>query len=133
MYESTNLAGNGHGMIDNLATSLLLSLLGMGLVFAAIVLFWLFMSVLVRLAAGAPDGEEAEREAAAVDAAAMRRVAAQEIELRRRAAVVAALAALAMSEEEAEPGHFPLPPTALVSTWQAVMRARQMAERGSVR
>lgn len=120
-------------MIDNLSISLLLTLVGMGLVFAAIVVFWLFMSVLVRLAAGKAEGEGGRREAAAVDAATMRRAAAREGELRRRAALVAALAALAMAEEETEPGRFPLPPTALVSTWQAVMRARQMAERGSVR
>jgi Na+-transporting methylmalonyl-CoA/oxaloacetate decarboxylase gamma subunit len=117
----------------NLNISLLLTVLGMGLVFATIVLFWLFMSVLVRLAGGKADGEGGRREAAAVDAAVMRRVAAREVELRRRAAMAAALAALAMADDEAEPGHFPLPPTALVSTWQAVMRARQLGDRGSVR
>ncbi|MEJ2211985.1 MAG: hypothetical protein P8129_23540, partial [Anaerolineae bacterium] len=62
------------------------------------------------------------------------RVATREAELRRTAAVVAALAALVAAEEaEAGPGHFPLPPTALVSSWQAVLRARQLAERGSRR
>jgi Na+-transporting methylmalonyl-CoA/oxaloacetate decarboxylase gamma subunit len=120
-------------MMTNLTTSLLLTVVGMGLVFGAILLFWLFMSVLVRLVAGVPDGEKGAREAAAMDAAAMRRAAAHEVEMRRRAAMVAALAALAMAEEEAAPGRFPLPPTALVSTWQAVMRSRQLAERGWVR
>jgi Na+-transporting methylmalonyl-CoA/oxaloacetate decarboxylase gamma subunit len=117
----------------NLNISLLLTVLGMGLVFAAIVLFWLFMSVLVRLAEGKADGEGGRREAAAVDAAIMRRAAAREVELRRRAALVAALAAVATAAEGEEPGRVPLPPTALVSTWQAVARARQMAQRGSVR
>jgi Na+-transporting methylmalonyl-CoA/oxaloacetate decarboxylase gamma subunit len=121
-------------MIDDVSTALLITLLGMGLVFGAIVLFWMFMSGLVRLAEGQPDGEGIEREAAAVDAAVMARLAGREADLRRRAALAAALAALAAAEEaEAGPGHFPLPPTALVSSWQAVLRARQLAERGSRR
>ena len=119
--------------MTNLTTSLLLTVIGMGLVFGAILLFWLFMSVLVRLAASPSEGEQGAREAATVDAAVMRRAAAHEFELRRLAALAAALAALAMAEEEAGPGAFPLPPTALVSTWQAVMRSRQLAERGRVR
>lgn len=122
-------------MIDSLNTSLVITFLGMGLVFGALVLFWLFMSVLVRLAAGQDDGEGLKREAAAVDAAAMAHVATLEADQRRRAALAAALVALAASAKEGEagPGRFPLPPTALVSSWQAVLRARHLAERGSRR
>lgn len=121
-------------MIDSIGTALLITLLGMGLVFGAIVLFWVFMSGLVRLAEGRVEGDGSHQRAAAVDAAAMARLASHEAELRRRAALAAALAALATAQEEEEgPGRFPLPPTTLVSTWQAVLRARQLAERGSRR
>jgi Na+-transporting methylmalonyl-CoA/oxaloacetate decarboxylase gamma subunit len=122
-------------MVNTISSSLIITLLGMGLVFGAILLFWLFMSGLVRLASDEPDGEQANREAAALDAAASGRAAARDAVLRRQAALAAALAALAISsaEDELEPGHFPLPPTALVSSWQAVMRARHLTERGSGR
>lgn len=120
-------------MINNLTVSLLITALGMGLVFGAILLFWLFMSVLVRLVSGTGAEEKVEREAAAVDAVVMSRLASRESDLRRRAALAAALAAVALAEQEEGPGRFPLPPTALVSSWQAVMRARQLAERGEGR
>ena len=109
-----------------MTTALVITLVGMGLVFGAILLFWLFMSVLVRLAgrrAEAPAGGEMDgAEPAERDEEA----------LRERAALAAVSVALALGAEEG-PKPFPLPPTALVSTWQAVMRSKQLGERGQVR
>ena len=107
----------------DLTTTLLIALAGMGLVFGALALFWALIGVLGRITGegqgAAPPGAEA------VDG------------LKRPAAAAAAVAAVgvALAEREAagEPGLFPLPPTALVSTWQAVMRAGQLARRRTVR
>ncbi|MBN1660585.1 MAG: OadG family protein [Anaerolineae bacterium] len=118
--------------MENLTTALLITLIGMGLVFGAIVLFWGFMTVLVKLAAEQGDREEVEVEAARTEALSAARFAASEAELRRRAALSAAVAALA-EQEAASVKPFPLPPTAFVSSWQAVMRARQLGERGRAR
>jgi len=109
-----------------LTETLLIALAGMGLVFGAIALFWVLIGVLVRVTG---EGEGAGQPAAtppgaeAVD------------ELKRPAAAAAAAVGVALAEREAagEPGLFPLPPTALVSTWQAVMRAGQLAQRRTVR
>ena len=109
-----------------MTTALLITLVGMGLVFGAILLFWLFMSVLVRFTdrqSDMADTVEAEPQEAATG---------DDEELRQRAALAAVSAALALESEEG-PKPFPLPPTALVSTWQAVMRSKQLGERGQVR
>jgi len=119
--------------MENLTTALLITLIGMGAVFGAIVLFWAFMTVLVRLEARAEDGaaaaDAAADAAARTDALSMARLAASEAEMRRRAAMAAVGTALA-EQEAASVQPFPLPPTAFVSTWQAVMRARKLGERG---
>jgi Na+-transporting methylmalonyl-CoA/oxaloacetate decarboxylase gamma subunit len=117
-------------MDSTLGTALLITLVGMGLVFAAIVVFWALIVVLAKLTTREratvtkrpepasptlePDEVEGERE------------------LRQQAAIAAIAVALA-SELDQEPQPFPMPPTALVSTWQAVLRARQLGQRGSVR
>ena len=111
-------------MTQNLATSLSITLVGMTLVFGVILLFWLFMVLLVRLPvspqkAGGGEGSPGEREETDRD-------------LRRLAVTVAVAVALA-NEAGDRPKPFPLPPTALVSTWQAVMRAGQFGQRGPVR
>lgn len=108
-------------MSENLALALLTTLVGMGLVFGAIVLFWLVMWVLVRLTGPA----RAEGEVPG-------RGEGEEEDLRRRAALAAVAVALAQRESQAVQS-FPLPPTALVSTWQAVMRARDLGQRRTVR
>ncbi len=101
-------------MPPSLLLSLQITLVGMGLVFAAILLLWALMAVLVRLTAErGPQGGVAERQ------------------LRERAAAVAVAAALERARQA--PAQFPLPPTAFVSAWQAVMRAGRLRQRGPVR
>lgn len=107
-----------------MAVSLLITVVGMGLVFGAIILFWLVMSALVRVTGDRiPASVEGEEDAQAE---------AMGQELRRKAALAAVAVALA-SEIQEQPKPFPLPPTALVSTWQAVMRSKLIGQRGTMR
>lgn len=109
-------------MAENLSNALLVTAIGMGLVFAAILLLWGVMDLLVRLTSKndlPAKNEEAEAEV--------------EEELRYQAAAVAVAMALAKNQEVSQVHEFPLPPTATVSPWQAVMRSRIMNKRGSTR
>jgi len=110
-------------MSTNIILALEITAIGMGLVFAAILLLWGVMAALVRLAvapAEEPEEAEAEPPAPAVDR-------------KRMAAAIAVAYALAQQSNAKEPHEFPLPPTALVSAWQAVMRTRILNKRGSTR
>lgn len=99
--------------------ALQITLLGIGLVFAAILALGLLMAALVRLTAPRrgpipsapplPAGATPQAQAPAV-------------------AVATALAA-----QTPGPSPFPFLPTALVSAWQAVRRAAQLNRRGFVR
>lgn len=107
-----------------MTVSLLITVVGMGLVFGAIVLFWLVMSALVRVTGNriqdsVEGGEDPQAEA-------------MDQELRRKAALAAVAVALTLEFQD-EPKPFPLPPTALVSTWQAVMRSKLIGQRGAMR
>lgn len=89
--------------------------IGILLVFGAILLLWAGMSLLARATAPrqqahAPSDERDEE--------------------RQRAAAAAVALALLRARERRE---FPDPPTAMVSPWQAVMRAAQLRQRGPVR
>ena len=103
-------------MADNLSIALTVSVIGMSVVVGVILLLWIVMAVLVRLTA-----ERAAPEVGADDRA-----------LKQRAAVAAVAVALAREADVAAPA-FALPSTALVSPWQAVMRANQLKQRGPVR
>ena len=107
-----------------MTVSLLITVVGMALVFGAIVLFWLVMLVLVRATGN--------RIPAPVEGGEGSQAEAMDQELRRKAVSVAVAVALA-SEFRDQPKPFPLPPTALVSTWQAVMRSKLIGQRGAMR
>ena len=107
-------------MGSNLLTALQITLAGMGLVFGAILILWLVMAVLVKLTSQ-PGSKQ-------VDAGS----AEMESERKRRAAVAAVALALA-TEADHEPHEFPLPPTAIVSAWQSVMRSTMLNKRGRIR
>jgi len=96
------------------AIALQLAGIGMLLVFGAILLLWAGMALLARSTAPRPRPPELED---------------LEEDRRRTAAASAALAWLRGRERRV----FPLPPTAFVSAWQAVMRAAQLRQRGPVR
>jgi hypothetical protein len=104
-------------MSDPMMIALQITVVGMGLVFGAILLLWLVMALLVRLTAGRSlqgDTAEIERE-------------------RRQRAAAAAVAAALSEQGGARPRLFPLPPTALVSAWQAVSRANHLRRGGRTR
>lgn len=107
-------------MGEDLITALEITVLGMALVFGAIVLLWGVMALLVRLAEDrAAPGADAE--APTADTGAVER---------EKRAVAAAVAVALMREQQAQPHEFPVPPTPIVSAWQAVMRARLLQEKG---
>ncbi len=111
--------------MDPISLSLQITLIGMGLVFASLILLWGLMELLVRLT---PERQAIE------DSTGVERVAGlgeAEFVQKQRAAVIAV--ALALSEQESGPHAFPLPPTPFVSAWQAVMRTEMLKKRGKVR
>ena len=110
-------------MTTNLQLAIQITLVGMGLVFAAILLLWGLMALLVRLAPGRPQQSMPE----------LRDNRQADMERKRRAAAIAVAIALAQQGEASEPHEFPIPPTALVSAWQAVMRTSMLSKRGPTR
>lgn len=106
-----------------MSDALLISFAGMGLVFAAIFLLWGVMALLVRVVKD-PSGDIRGTDETILPEEI------SEIERKRRAALVAVTTALARQSNTMEPHEFPLPPTALVSAWQAIMRTRMLNKRG---
>ena len=104
--------------MNNLILALEITIVGMGLVFAALILIWWMMALLTRLTA--------EKEAPAGETAS----AAPETDERAEAAALAV--AIAMAEHQLSQAH-PLkdPPTAIVSAWQLGMRSRQLSQKGT--
>ena len=104
--------------MSNLFTlSLLITLIGMGLVFGTILLLWGLMSLMTKLLAEREAGPKVQDEAH-----------------KRKARAAAAAVAVALAEQaQSRVGHFPMPNTALVSAWQLGMRTRQMYQKGSLK
>jgi len=102
-----------------MTNALWITLIGMGLTFGAIVLFWGMMSLITAI----PVKEE---ESAAEDTASPREGADQ----KAKAAAVAVALALAEQEQQ-QVAYFPMPETAFVSAWQLGMRTRQMYQKGN--
>ncbi len=115
-------------MLTNLSLAAQITLVGMGLVFAAIILLWMVMVVLVRLARDRPP----IRPAQPCEAEPAPAVPAPDRELRRRAAAIAVAVALAR-QAEVQAGALPVAQPDAVTAWQAVTRARQLGERGARR
>lgn len=108
----------------NLSYALQITLIGMSLVFGAILLLWVVMIVMVRLTADTQPVAETPATEPNSD---------EVLILKQRAAAVAVAVALAQQQNQTELHTFPLPPTALVSAWQAVMRSSQLRQRGPIR
>jgi Na+-transporting methylmalonyl-CoA/oxaloacetate decarboxylase gamma subunit len=105
-------------MSENLLIALQITLIGMSLVFGVIVVLWIAMALLVRITAQ----REKPIEEAAIPGAA------DQSELKRRAAIAAVSVALA-HELTPQLHEFPEPPTAIVTAWQAVQRSRYLTQR----
>ena len=104
-------------MSSSLILSLSITLIGMGLVFGAIVLLWGLMSLMTRLFTEMEASPEFHDEAR---------------EKKARAAAAAVAVALA-DQAQSRIGHFPMPNTALISAWQLGMRTRQMYQKGNLK
>lgn len=105
-------------MNELFSQSLWITLLGMGLTFGAIVLFWGMMSLITAI----PVKEETvERDSIPHH---------EDTDQKAKAAAVAVAIALAEQEQQ-QTAYFPMPETAFVSAWQLGMRSRQMYQKGS--
>lgn len=107
--------------MNDVQTALWITALGMGLVFAAILLLWGMMTLLTTFTADKDSASSSPKS-----------VSVSETETLARAAAVAV--AVAIAEQQLSSAH-PLkdPPTAIVSAWQLGMRTRQMSEKGKHR
>lgn len=110
-------------MSDTLVSALLISVLGMGLVFAAIVFLWGLMAVMARI------GEEREAPQPEREAPVPADFPEADAERERQKRAAALAVAVAMASAKRPLGPFPLPPTAFVSPWQSVMRMSQIKHR----
>jgi Na+-transporting methylmalonyl-CoA/oxaloacetate decarboxylase gamma subunit len=113
-------------MPSEIILTLQIALVGMGLVFGAIFLLWGVIALLMRILSGRSGPPQPALEMLPYDDEM-----ALEYEHKRKAAIAAVAIAIAMDKQT--PHEFPLPPTAIVSAWQAVMRANNIRNRGSVR
>jgi Na+-transporting methylmalonyl-CoA/oxaloacetate decarboxylase gamma subunit len=110
-------------MSPNLLIAIQITVVGMALVFAAIILLWGLMALLVRVLPATPEPTTVEVAASAEEAASTK----------RRAAIAAVAVAMALAKESKPAVQMALPPTATVSAWQAAMRANRLNIRGPVR
>lgn len=112
--------------MSNLLLVLQITLFGMFLIFAAMVLLWTLLSLMVFVLARLQktSAQEVERSDEEEE---------DSQELMRQQAVAVAVSAALHQREMAGPGRFPLPPTAFVSAWQAVLRSHILNKRGAVR
>ena len=104
--------------MSNLLLALQITGIGMGLVFAAILILWLMMTLLTKLTAGQESDADSARFASVAETEALAQAAALGV-------------AMAIAEQQLSSAH-PLaePPTAIVSAWQLGMRTRQMTQKG---
>lgn len=106
--------------------TLWITLLGMGLTFAAIVLFWGMMSLITAI----PVKEKAEETDVERELAPVGDSIPPHAEAKAKAAAVAVALALAEQQQQ-QVAYFPMPETAFVSAWQLGMRTRQMYQKGN--
>jgi Na+-transporting methylmalonyl-CoA/oxaloacetate decarboxylase gamma subunit len=115
-------------MSDNLSAALLITVLGMSIVFGIIVLTWGIMAALNRIPPG--KDELAEVDQVEADQATERVEAGYSLPGAERAAAVAVAVALALGERSrpvrVRPATEPSIPA--VSAWQSVMRGRQLKQ-----
>ena len=108
---------------EALMQSLWITLAGMAIVFSAIIVLWIGIALLMKFT----KDKVSEPNTTLVS---------NEMENLRKRKAAAAAVAYALSIPKNSPHtllQFPLPPTALVSAWQAVMRSNIFSKRGRVR
>lgn len=108
-------------MLIDLQYALLITVMGMGLVFGIILLIWLMMTILVKFTQNSIKKDHH-----------LPKKNENYIYMKKCAAAVAVVIALARSHAM-EPHPFPLPPTASVSAWQALNRTEMLHKHRKVR
>lgn len=108
-------------MSSNLSIALLVTAVGMGLVFGAIIVLWIGMAALVNLA------DKWTRKAPVQDKQ-IENPPALKKDYRKLAAAIGAAYALAQNKQSSV-HEFPLPSMAFVTAWQAVMRSKNFSTR----
>jgi sodium pump decarboxylase gamma subunit len=110
--------------MNTFVIALEITALGMGLVFAAIILLWWMMALLTNVAAE----KEKPVNVPISEPAGIARAPGSDT--RARAAAIAV--AIAMTEQQISKAHpLSFPPTAIISAWQLGMRTRQMYQKGT--
>lgn len=112
-----------------IGSSLWITLIGMGLVFIAILLLWGLMEAVVRLTNRFPGKAEEEEGEAEVEAAEAAPVTEAPAGLKARAAAAAVAYALA---KRSRPSFQPAASSPSGSAWQAVTRSFQLNSRGQM-
>jgi Na+-transporting methylmalonyl-CoA/oxaloacetate decarboxylase gamma subunit len=103
--------------MSNMLIALQITALGMGLVFAAIILLWWMMALLTAIAVDKKPASSA-KPAPIMDS---------DVKARATAAAVV----MALADQQASHAHpLSIPPTAIVSAWQLGMRTRQLYQKG---
>ncbi len=108
-------------MEGNLGNALWITLIGMGLVFIAILALWGMMALIVRLTTEREMVEEAENASEPADA--------PDFDRERRAAAAAVAVAVAMQARRPAKNLRAVEPGSPVSAWQAVHRASLLSQR----
>lgn len=111
--------------MSNMLLALQITAVGMGLVFAAIVLLWWMMGLLTSITA--EKEISAPRSITTPDSAK----AAPDLDACFKAQAAAVAVAIALAEQQSSHAHLlSEPPTIIVSAWQLGMRTRQMYQKG---
>jgi Na+-transporting methylmalonyl-CoA/oxaloacetate decarboxylase gamma subunit len=113
-------------MAENMSNALLITLIGMGLVFAAILLLWGLMILMVRLFRDKPESEEKGEETEAIAAVETEEMAN---DLKLRAAAAAAAVALALQHSGTALFSQPVITT---SAWQTALRSASLNQRSQL-
>jgi Na+-transporting methylmalonyl-CoA/oxaloacetate decarboxylase gamma subunit len=118
-----------------ISSALIITVIGMGLVFIAILALWGLMELMVRVTARYATGEEAgEGEAGGEEAEAVAEITPQPVdglaELKRKAAAAAVV--LALAQEEEQPAYAQMSSYTSGSAWQAVSRGGQLNQRATL-
>lgn len=111
--------------MSNMQIALEITALGMGLVFAMILLVWWMIHALTSVTAEKDNPSRQEEPNSTITDSG----STTDEDLKARAAAVAV--AIALAEQQASAAHpLSMPPTAMVSAWQLGMRTRQMYQKG---
>ncbi len=115
-------------MNPTMTSALWITLIGMGLVFIAILALWGMMALLVRLTPEREAAEESEEIAGEAAPEGESPVSEPAARTRKSRAAAAAVAVALASQTAAAPVH-PTTPAGSLSAWQAVQRASQISQR----